>query len=129
MVVEKGHEGEAGRSAEALQEVAAAGGIQRLLIAVLVDGDVGGDEIFVEDWLDVLGLDKPIEFLAPASPGSVKDDEDGAVVGGGLGVGEDGTGRWRRLGRRKRDREDRGAEHPWQEHPHTEMILPMGRMR
>ena len=107
MVVEEGHKGEAGRSAEALQEVGAAGGVERLFIPRFVDRDVGGEEILVEDRLDVLGLDKPIEFFAPASPGGVKDDEDGSAMRGSLGIGENGIGRRRGLrvesgGERKR---------------------------
>jgi hypothetical protein len=131
VIVEKGHEGEAGRSSEPLQQLAAAGSVQRLLIAVLVDGDVGGDEVAVEDRLDVSGPDKPIEFLAPASPGGVKDDEDGAVIRGSLGVRENGIGRRRRLrgesGQRKHG--DGGAQHSWQQQPHREMILPIGDAR
>jgi len=47
---------------------------------------VDHDEIFVEDRLGFGGLDKPIEFLAPASPGGVEDHEDGALALRGLGL-------------------------------------------
>jgi hypothetical protein len=54
---------------------------------VLVDCDVGSDEILIENRLDFGGLDKPIEFLAPASPGSMKDNKYGPVIGLRLRLG------------------------------------------
>jgi hypothetical protein len=38
-------------------------------------------EILLDDGLDFRGLDETIEFVAPASPGGVEDDENGAAVG------------------------------------------------
>jgi hypothetical protein len=64
----------------------ATGCVERLLVAGLLDGHVDHDEIFVEDRLGFGGLDKPIEFLAPSSPGGVEDREDGALTLRGLGL-------------------------------------------
>jgi hypothetical protein len=44
-------------------------------------------EVFLDNRLDLRGLDEPIEFLAPPSPGGVKDGEDGALTPGGLTLG------------------------------------------
>ena len=97
--VQKCLEGQAGRASQSFAELISAGGVQLLLVAVLFYRDVGDDEVFVEDRLDFGGLDETIEFLAPASPGGVKDHEDGAVVGlrFGFGVGQDGIGGLQRL--------------------------------
>jgi len=54
----------------------------------------------LENRLDFFCLDKLIESVAPASPGSVEPEEDSLVVGGrrSAGLGEDFTGARSRRG-------------------------------
>jgi hypothetical protein len=56
-------------------------------------------EVLIDDRFDGSGLDKTIEFMAPASPGGVKNGEDGSPPGGRLSLGsvKQSGGRPRRL--------------------------------
>ena len=56
-------------------------------------------EVLIDDRFDGSGLDETIEFMAPASPGGVKNGEDGSLPGGCLSLGsvKQGGGGPRRL--------------------------------
>jgi hypothetical protein len=58
----------------------AAGSVEGFLIVLLIDVDMDRDKVLLKDRLVFGRLDKPIEFLAPPSPGGVKDGEDGAMI-------------------------------------------------
>jgi hypothetical protein len=60
---------------------------------------VDDDEVLVEDRLGFRGLDKPIEFLAPPSPGGVEDRKDRPLtLGGRFGIAKERRGGRRCLG-------------------------------
>src|SRR5579883_840001 len=80
--VEEDKEGQSSRGAQPLPHFIAAGSIERLLIAVLLNVEAHHHKIFIQNRFDIGGLDETIEFMAPASPGSVKDGENGALAGG-----------------------------------------------
>jgi hypothetical protein len=78
-------------------------------------------EVLVDDGFDGSGLDKTIEFMAPASPRGVKHGEDGLLAGCCLslgGVQESGgsSGRLRRRESRANGRGDCEAERPASDH-------------
>jgi hypothetical protein len=56
-------------------------------------------EVLIDDRFDGSGLDETIEFMAPASPGGVKNGEDGSLPRGCLSLGsvKQGGGGPRRL--------------------------------
>ncbi len=74
-------------TAQGFHELIAAGRLQSLLRLTLLYRAMDRHEILVDDRLDVGGLDKTIEFLAPPSPGRVKNDKDGSMVRRGLRPG------------------------------------------
>jgi hypothetical protein len=49
---------------------------------VFLDVEIQLHEILIDDGLDVVGPDKTIEFVAPASPRGVENGEDRALAGG-----------------------------------------------
>jgi hypothetical protein len=49
--------------------------------------DVREDEVFLDDGVDLFGLDETIEFFAPPSPGRVKQHPYGAAVASFAGGG------------------------------------------
>lgn len=87
LAVQEGEERQSGRPTETGHQHVAARRVERFLRALFLDGDVDRHEVFLDNRLDLRGLDEPIEFLAPPSPGGVKDSEDGALTPGGLTLG------------------------------------------
>jgi len=86
--VEEGEEGQAGalRAELSLQRLAA-GRIEPDLLGMLLHIDARNHEMPGEDGLDRGSLDKPIEALAPPSPGGSEQQEDVFVLCGGLSFG------------------------------------------
>ena len=82
---------------------AAAGRVEELTVFGFLHREAGNHEMPRYNQQDLCGLDEPIEFLAPTSPGRVKIREDRATVlclcSGGF---EDGVGRRRRICRKQR---------------------------
>lgn len=67
---------------------------ESLLVGAFVDVQLYQDEVLLEDRLDLFGLDKLIESLAPPSPGGIESEKDRFVLGRGLGfsLGQDLVG-------------------------------------
>jgi hypothetical protein len=101
--VQEGEEGQAGAlRAELGLERLAARRVLTGLVAALLDVDARYHKVPGEDGLDGGSLDKPIEALAPPSPGGAENQKDVSVLCGGLRFGaiEHLLGR-RRAGRRQ----------------------------
>jgi len=86
-------------------------------------------EILVYDRFDFGGLDETIEFLAPPSPGGVKNHEDGALSGRSLSPGPVEKRIGGRLGLRVRqgNAEQKGGDNAAKNPPmalHASSILP-----
>ena len=85
---EEGEEGQAGAfGAELGLERLASSRVEVGLVAALLHVDAGDHEMPGEDGLDCGSLDKPIEALAPPSPGGAENQKDIAVLRGGLRFG------------------------------------------
>jgi len=86
--IEEGEEGQAVASgAQLILEFRPAGCVEASLVAALLHVDAGDHEMPRKDGPDVGSLDKPIEALAPPSPGSTEQKEDVFVLCGGLRLG------------------------------------------
>ena len=86
--IEEGEEGQAGTfGAQLGSKLRAAGRIEAGLVTVLLHVDSGDHEMLGKDGLDSGSLDKPIETLAPPSPGGPEQQEDVSVLRGGLRFG------------------------------------------
>jgi hypothetical protein len=72
-------------AAKLVQNVCAARVFESLLVGTFVDVQLHQDKVLLEDRLNLLGLDKLIESLAPSSPGGIEPEEDSLVLGRGLG--------------------------------------------
>ncbi len=87
-IVEESEEGKSGAFGTELGlERFAAGRVEVGLIATLLHVDASDHEVPGEDGLDVGSLDKPIEALAPPSPGGAENQKDALVLRGGLRFG------------------------------------------
>jgi len=68
-------------------ERVAAGRVEAGFVAALLHIDAGDHKVPGEDGLDGGSLDKPIEALAPPSPGGAENQKDVLVLRGGLRFG------------------------------------------
>lgn len=85
---EEGEEGKSGAfGAELGLERFAAGRVEVGLVAAFLHVDAGDHKVPREDGLDCGSLDKPIEALAPPSPGGAENQKDVLVLRGGLRFG------------------------------------------
>jgi len=126
--IEEREERQASGSVQALPPFLAAGCVQILLFLRLLNVDTRLDEIFLENRLGFGGLDEPIEFPAPASPGGVKDHPDHALAGRRLAgcLSHNGIGGTRWLGSGgSRGRQEEGS-HAKQHEP---IVAPRYRRR
>jgi len=86
--VEEGEKGQAGAFGAQLGfERLATGRVEDGLVGVFLHVDAGDHEMPGEDGLDCGSLDKPIEALAPPSPGGAENQKDVLVLRGGLRFG------------------------------------------
>jgi len=87
--VEEGEEGQAGAfGAELGLERLAAGRVEVGLVVALLNVDASDHKVPGEDGLDGGSLDKPIEALAPPSPGGAENQKNVSVLRGGLRFGD-----------------------------------------
>jgi len=85
---EEGEEGQAGAFGTKLGlERFAAGSVEDGLVAALLHVDARDRKVPGKDRLDCGSLDKPIEALAPPSPGGAENQKDISVLRGGLRFG------------------------------------------
>jgi len=86
--IQEGKEGQAGAfGAQVGSKLRAAGRVEAGLVAALLDVDSGDHEMPGKDGLDGGSLDKPIEKLAPPSPGGPEQQENVFVLRGRLRLG------------------------------------------
>lgn len=96
--IQEGEEGQAGVFGTQLgRKRPTAGRVEAGLVALLLHVEPRYHEMLGKDRLDCGSLDKPIETLAPPSPGSLEQQEDVSVLCGGL---RSGTGQHLLGGRR-----------------------------
>lgn len=72
MAIQEREERETGWAPELFHQFFSPGRIQLLLILAFLHGDSRNDKVFLEYQARLCGLDKPIEFMTPASPRCVK---------------------------------------------------------